>query len=108
MPGHGRELKPPGVFAHADARFTSAEARWQSPRLAQIRDDRLRQPTLTHAAVSSRQRGCQLGSARCLKTQVDAECLVEFGHEAGGQLANPFANALDGYGSDLLGLRLGG
>jgi hypothetical protein len=33
--------------------------------------------------------------------------MVEFGHEAGGKSANPFADALDGNGSYLLGLRLG-
>jgi hypothetical protein len=34
---------------------------------------------------------------------VDAEYLVEFGHEAGGQLADALADALDGNRSDLLG-----
>ncbi len=42
-----------------------------------------------------------------LETQVDAECLVEFGHEACGQLADVLADALDGNRSDLLGVGFG-
>ena len=42
-----------------------------------------------------------------LKAQMNAQCLVELGHEAGGQLADTFANTLNGNGSDLLGLGFG-
>jgi len=42
-----------------------------------------------------------------LQVQVDAEGLVKFGQERGGQLAYPLADALDGDGPDLLGLCLG-
>jgi hypothetical protein len=42
-----------------------------------------------------------------LQAEVDAEGLVELGHERRAQLAYPVADALDGNGPDLLSLRLG-
>ena len=42
-----------------------------------------------------------------LKTEVNSECLIEFGDERRRQLANPFANPLDGHGAHLLGLGFG-
>src|SRR6266487_639101 len=42
-----------------------------------------------------------------LEVEMDAQCLVEFGDERGGQLSYSFADPLDRHRADLLGLRLG-